>query len=116
MTNATEGPTYIAISRYSNGDTYIDETKLNSSLQDAIQDIEHTHQVVLLEGGRAIDCSVDAAELWWALHGHTCDTTFDVPQFIHDQISSQVYSEIAASRAEAGSYRAHTTSGQRCVS
>ena len=105
--SAITGPTYIVISRYSNGECYIDETKLGATLQDAIADIEHTNQVIMMEGGKVIDQSVEAAELWWAMNGHKCDTIFDVPQFIHDYIHNQVYDEIASSRYEANCCRQH---------
>ena len=96
-----EGPTYITTSKTCDGQLWINESRVNASLQDAITDIDNMFQVVMLENGKAVDQSVDAAELWWAKHGHTCETAFDVPPFIHDNLS-WVYSEIAVSQYNAG--------------
>ena len=104
--NLLDGPTYITVRACTDGSGYVDETKLNASLQDAIDDIDGLVQVVMIEGfgdsGKAIDITTEAAELWWAKHGHiVCETAFDVPAFIHDNLS-WVYSEIAVSQYNAG--------------
>ena len=107
LPNYLEGPTYLAISRYPDGETWINETKLNATLQDAVEEIDNVSQVLMLEAGRYVDVSVEAAELWWAKNAHDCDSMFDVPQFIHDHIHNQVYAEISASRYSATCQRVH---------
>ena len=100
-TNILEGPTYIAVRSYPDGEVWIQETKLNATLQDAIEDIDGLFQVVMLESGKAFDVTVEAAELYWALHGHEIETMFAVPPFLHDNIADQVYSEISRIHDEA---------------
>lgn len=107
MTNLLEGPTYLAVKRYKDGEELVDETKLNATLQDAIYDLENLVQVVLIEDGKCIDQSLEAAEIWWAKNGHKCETAFDVPNFIHIHMHGQVYDEIAGSRYEANCHRDH---------
>lgn len=99
-----EGPTYITTSKTCDGQLWINESRVNASLQDAIETIDGLVQVVLLEGSKGIDVTAEAAELWWTLHRDECETAFDVPTFIHDN-ASWVYSEIAVSQYNAGCWR-----------
>ena len=61
--NLLEGPTYLTVRRYPDGEAWVDETKLNASLLDAITDIEGLTQVVMIEGsgglGKAVDQSIE---------------------------------------------------------
>lgn len=107
LPNYLEGPTYVPLRKHGE-DTWFDETRANSSLKDAVEDIDKLEAVILIENGTIIDQSVEAAEMWWALNKHECDTVFDVPNFIHEHIHNQVYDEIAASRYEARCYADHT--------
>ena len=105
-----EGPTYLAVRRYSDGEVWGDQFKLNATLQDAIDDIENLIQVALIEDNKAIDVTLEAAELWWAMNGHKCETGFDVPAFIHDNMADQVYAEISGSRYDAACWHSQQVS------
>ena len=99
--NILEGPTYISTSRTCDGQLWVNESKVNATLQDAIETIDGLVQVVMIEDGKAFDVTVEAAELYWALYGHEIETMFAVPQFLHDNIADQVYSEISRINDEA---------------
>jgi len=113
MTSILEGPTYIAVRRYPDGETWIDETQAGATVLDAVRDLDNLHQVLMLEGGKIVDVSGHAAERWWLTNGFECETTFDIPQFIHDNYRD-AYSELQESRYSARCDQIHNmTTGPR---
>ena len=108
--DALTGPTYIVISRYSDGEVWFNETKLNASLQDAIYDLDNLKQVIMIEDNKAINVTLEAAELWWAKNGHKCDDVWSVPSFITDNMADQVYAEISGSRYDAACWHSQQVS------
>jgi predicted DCC family thiol-disulfide oxidoreductase YuxK len=110
LPNFLDGPTYVPVRMHSET-AWFDETRASSSLKDAVEDIDNLEAVILIEGGKVIDVSVEAAQLWYTLNRDDIDTVFDIPAFIHEQIHNEVYDDICASRYEANAYADHTRAG-----
>ena len=99
MTDTLNGtPTYICIRSHDDGH-YINETKIGATILEAIgNDIDGLVQVLLIEDCKVVDQTAHAAEIWWQHHAHEYDSMFDVEPFLHNNIPSQVYSDICTVR------------------
>ena len=106
--NILEHPTYVCVRRYPDGEIVMDETKAGTTLLQAMgNDIDNLVQVLLIEDGKVVDQTAHAAEIFWQHHGHEYESTFDVEQFLHDNISNVVYSDISERNYNARCDREH---------
>lgn len=84
-------PTYMTVSKTVTCGNWFMETVEGQTLEQAIECVEDISAVVLIEGGRIIDVSAEAADLWWKLHGDACDDWTDVPEFIDEHLHNQIF-------------------------
>ena len=114
-TDTLNAPTYMKVFR-ANGKTYLGETLVGASLQDAIKDIDDDlFQVLMVEDWKIVDASTEAAEMWLALNAHELETVFDCPDFVMEQIPDQVHDVISSSRYEAHLMHEHERSFARVL-
>ena len=82
--------TYIKVS-FINGQQHMEETPLGQTLRQVVEHIEDDlYRVLMIDGGKVMDVSVDAAELWLALNAGDIDTRWDVPTFVLQELPDEI--------------------------
>ena len=102
-----EGPNFIPLQSYDDGTVGVLETGPISKIEDCFDHMDLACGFLMVEGDKVMDVSISVADEWWKANRDDCDNAFEVPEYVHKHLHSEVYADIEESRYNARCQSVH---------